>query len=218
MKTAWIIFALTFGIMGCKTTSSSMERSKRNDDPHRFWLPLDTFLRVSFLEIDEESLGGPVFAQNLHAPPLDELRRAIEKRTQLTLQAPEGSSLAILDAFETKAVLASGFSRDELHRMALEFDIQGYDFEPVCVGRGSIGTGEEGRSVYFMVVRSPAVQEFRGRLRETLINRDPGGAALLREPYEPHVTLGYTHRDLTHEDGVKKDETSCWLPVAVDEP
>ena len=66
---------------------------------------------------------------------------------------------------------------------------------PVCLGRGFAVLGGQKESAYFIVVESPAVSDLREKF----------GLSHFR----PHVTLGFSKRDLHFEDGVIKDRTSC---------
>lgn len=64
--------------------------------------------------------------------------------------------------------------------------------KPVCLGVGHAGA----LGTYYVVVEAPALKKLRR-------------AAGLRQPFHPHVTLGFTERDLHEVDGVTKDAGTC---------
>ncbi len=77
--------------------------------------------------------------------------------------------------------------------------------EPICVGRGKLGAAK----TFYVVVKYRAA--FRARQLLAKKFQASGGDATEFKPdvYYPHVTLGFTDRDLHLEDGVIKDARSC---------
>jgi hypothetical protein len=71
----------------------------------------------------------------------------------------------------------------------------GNEIKPLCIGKGQAEVQGKTESTYFVVVDAKAVQTIREKYH--LLD------------YYPHVTLGFTKRDLHFEDGVKKDRSAC---------
>lgn len=80
----------------------------------------------------------------------------------------------------------------------------------VCVGEARLSM--EHRS-FFVVVESPELFGLRQELWEKL-GRPAGFQPKF---YEPHITLGFTERDLHRADGIRKDSSSCKAPVLLKE-
>lgn len=94
--------------------------------------------------------------------------------------------------------------------MALENNIQSLNWTAECVGTASLVINNNTETVYFVVVNSPALFELRKKINEAFIRNGGDKKAFDPNKYEPHVTLGYTKRDLFMEDGVSKNKISCW--------
>lgn len=77
-------------------------------------------------------------------------------------------------------------------RLLADLRRQTLALRPVCLGVGKSGD----LATYFLVVDAPAIKKLRQR-------------AGLWDHYYPHVTLGFTERDLHEADGVRKDRRSC---------
>jgi hypothetical protein len=75
------------------------------------------------------------------------------------------------------------------------------EVKPVCIGRGQANLNGKDEFTYFVVVDAKAVRAIREKYH-------------LQEFY-PHITLGFTKRDLHVEDGVHKDKASCISQLAV---
>ncbi len=67
---------------------------------------------------------------------------------------------------------------------------------PICLGRGFSDLDGQRESTYFIVVDSPAVNAVREKFG--------------LKHFFPHITLGFSKRDLHFEDGVVKDRKSCF--------
>jgi hypothetical protein len=88
-------------------------------------------------------------------------------------------------------------------------NLQGSHFRPLCVGKGSAKIKDQEHSTYFVVVDSENLFKIRKAVQDLYVSH--GGKATDFNPdlFYPHVTLGYTERDLHYEDGVMKDATAC---------
>ena len=75
------------------------------------------------------------------------------------------------------------------------------EIKPLCIGRGEKELNGRNEYTYYIVI-------------------DPKGLRAIRERYHlsdfyPHITLGFTKRDLHLEDGVRKDKSTCLADIAV---
>lgn len=77
--------------------------------------------------------------------------------------------------------------------------------EPVCVGRGQVGAAK----TYYVVVKLASALRARELLAQKYKSRGGDGAQFKAAVFYPHVTLGFTDRDLHIQDGVVKDAKSC---------
>ena len=79
----------------------------------------------------------------------------------------------------------------------------------LCVGKGTSQT----KSTYFVVVQSEDLFKIRKAIE--ILYKKKGGtdSGFKDEEYHPHVTLGFTEKDLHAQDGVMKDASSCLFAV-----
>ncbi len=77
--------------------------------------------------------------------------------------------------------------------------------EPVCVGRGHVGAAK----TYYVVVKLASALKARELLAQKFKSRGGDEAQFKAAVFYPHVTLGFTDRDLHIQDGVIKDAKSC---------
>lgn len=85
-------------------------------------------------------------------------------------------------------------------------------FKKVCLGEGQLITKGEGSlkeknkvlKTYYVVVEAPELLAFREYLKNKYAVEDFNASV-----FYPHITLGFTEKDLHFEQGVIKDPKSC---------
>jgi hypothetical protein len=75
------------------------------------------------------------------------------------------------------------------------------DLKAVCIGRGQAELNGKMEYAYYVVVDAPAIRAIRQKYH--LVD------------FYPHITLGFSKRDLHFEDGVRKDKTTCVADLTV---
>lgn len=77
-------------------------------------------------------------------------------------------------------------------------------FNKVCLGEGLVKEKNKVLKTYYIVVNAPEILGFRTHLKSkyAVENFDD-------KLFYPHITLGFTERDLHYEQGVIKDPKSC---------
>ena len=100
-------------------------------------------------------------------------------------------------------VLVKKIPAEILHQMADKFIKTTPSFEHVCLGLGEkFGAGK----TYFVVIKSADLLAFRASLAH--VSKLPV-TAFDPANFYPHVTIGFTQRDLHLEDGITKDTRAC---------
>ena len=140
--------------------------------------------------------------------------------------APAQALLADVEAFFGQELVSRGeahitvITPVEYQRIADHLDIAAIDalagasvqstsFDVVCLGRATADLGSGTESTFFLVVDAPALVGLRRAVQEALVAA--GGSRELFDPmsYAPHITLGFTLRDLHERDGAVKDPRAC---------
>lgn len=205
-------------LVGCSTEpkTNPWGTPSTSRDPRGFVVSPDIFMRVSFLERARPTASGSYLAQNVHFPTINDLRKNLEIRLGHPLQHREEAHLTVLTPPEMEKALLTKLSIDDIHTLARDADIQGFDFEPLCLGRAQKDVDGEPLSTYFIVVRSEAARELRRRVLALFVERGGDASLFSAEGYDPHITVGFVGRDLHQEDSIRKDTSSCWQPLYVD--
>lgn len=155
--------------------------------------PFDTYLTM---EVNFEPVAD-LFKQLL-----------IAKRVPLTNRGE--AHITVITPVEFTEILKSKISMNEIDELAKKHKIQNSKFEVVCVGRGALDINNKEEYAFYVVVRSPDLLKIREEIHKLFVAK--GGEKEFFKPqyFYPHITLGYTLRDLHINDGVIKDESSCF--------
>jgi len=152
-------------------------------------------------------------AMNLNAQGLDSVRRSIEQRTQTSLKHRGEAHITVITPVEFDKYFRPLKGAGEfMNERALELGIQRLPFEIVCIGQGQ----KAEMSTFYYVVKSQDLLNLRNQIAKELFEQLPHNVEtqMLKESWKkevfyPHITLGFTHRDLHFEEGVTKDSGSC---------
>ena len=156
--------------------------------------------------------AGPMqnyLAQNLNEKAFSTIRVELENRLGRKLLHRNEAHLTIVTPIEFDQVLSSKIKMSEIDTLAQQMKIQEGKIKPVCLGRGSLTLSGQEQNTYYIVTDSDASFKIRQTIQNIFVKR--GGKADQFNPdhFYPHITIGYTLRDLHYEDGVIKDERSC---------
>lgn len=150
-------------------------------------------------------------AQNTPYEPLKELRAAIEKQSGQSLGffkgwAPEGEGhITVITPVEYWEVLRHFMTIEEVDAIALKNNIQKAKSKVLGIGEGRLVIDGKEEATYFIIVKSPALLNIRQAVYNEFVKRGGGKDDFAPKDFYPHITIGYTKRDLHIQDGVKKD-------------
>ena len=82
-------------------------------------------------------------------------------------------------------------------------------FDALCVGKAEAELSGNTEQTFFVVVRSQDLLRIRQALRARLIAAGGDASAFDPADFHPHITVGFTLRDLQESDGITKDVNSC---------
>ncbi|MBY0553426.1 hypothetical protein K2P97_02785 [bacterium] len=87
-----------------------------------------------------------------------------------------------------------------------------YRFKQVCIGSSEKNLNEKKLKTYYIVVDSPDLLAFRREISK--LSQVPK-SKFDPDLFYPHITLGFTEKDLHYEDGVIKDSKSCMKDIDI---
>lgn len=160
-----------------------------------------------------DASGADYVAKKLPFAPANAVKLELEARFGKVLK-DRGEAHVTLVTPPEFAVLKDKVGRSEILAEGADLGVQSDAFGVVCVGKGTKVENGETLETYFLVIDEPALKSYRERLRTLYLQRGGAPEAFDAATFYPHVTLGFTKRDLHLEDGVVKDRSSCVLPVS----
>jgi hypothetical protein len=161
----------------------------------------DLFSGVPFLE------NKTHLAMNIHFSPVENIRLKVEEKEGALKNRGE-AHITVITPMEYQ-ILKEKIQMPEINYQAQLGKIQQARFKPLCVGRGRMQIDGQPESTYFIVVESTDLLKLREKISEVYISRGGDSAKFKPEIYYPHITLGFTKRDLHIEEGIYKDISSC---------
>jgi len=152
-------------------------------------------------------------AINLNFTPVEGLLNQLKEESKLKLQSRGEAHITLITPIEFNKALAEKLKIGELNELAKEMDIQDSPFEVICLGRGEKVISNEKESNFFVVIKSDKLFEYRKKVEELFIKKGGKEGLFLPDHFYPHITVGFTKRDLHENDGVIKDAKSCYASL-----
>jgi len=113
--------------------------------------------------------------------------------------------ITVITPPEYTNVFKGKLSMDEIGAIARLNNIQKSRITINGIGIGRANIQNQVEESYFLIVTSPDLVKIREEIYSSFINKGGDPAAWNPHHYYPHVTIGYTKRDLHEADGVIKD-------------
>ena len=149
---------------------------------------------------------------NLPYEDFSPLLQNLESRLKTTLKNRGEAHITVITPPEYDKI-SSKVKISEINTIAEKLGIQTVPYKLLCIGRVEKTLDQKSESAYFAVVESEKLFEIRKKIQDLYIQRGGKAGEFNAELFFPHVTLGYTLRDLHYEDGVKKDASSCVFQI-----
>lgn len=162
--------------------------------------------------------GGGRFATYLtmevQYAPVKKIFEQIQTKNQLKLKNRGEAHITVVTPIEYYDVLKSHLTMNEIDRLAQSLNIQAASFEIKCLGRGQVKANDKTDQTFYIVVNSTKLLEIRKEIQKLFEQKGGAVNAFRAELFYPHITVGFTTRDLHESDGVVKNESSCVGDIA----
>ncbi|MDB5892791.1 MAG: putative exported protein, partial [Rhodoferax sp.] len=158
-------------------------------------------------------------AMNVRYAPIGSLRQQLQHALDLPLSffkgwKPKGEAhvtvLTPVDFNRMSQAMKPGnpaFSMARIGEIANAERIQAADLTVLGLGRGQAIIDGNAEETYFVIVESRALRRLRRTIHDHYVAAGGDPAAFDPDHFHPHITVGYTKRDLHEADGVLKDLT-----------
>ena len=168
----------------------------------------DLFVPISFLENKSH------LAMNVHYPPVQKIKQILDAELPEPLKNRNEAHITVLNPLEYDQLKAF-LPMEKINELARTHQIQQSSFKTICLGKGRLQIDGREESNYFIVVESADLLQLRTQIKEAFVAAGGTVNAFNENLYFPHITVGFTKRDLHYEDGILKDKTSCWKDLSI---
>ena len=190
-----------FAFGSCAAQKSSLE-SAQNASAQQPPFDLDAAIYATSNLSFESVSGNDYLSMNVPYAPAHKIDVELMRRLGKTLRDRNEAHITVITPPEYQSISAQ-ISMTEIKPLAKSLNLQSSKFEVRCLGRGQIKGNLE---TYYLVVVSDDLVTFREAIEKRV---KAGGGTFDAEHFYPHITIGFTQRDLHEADGVIKDEASC---------
>lgn len=209
---SWVLVLLAFCIEGCAHRNFSSEKA------------FDTEFVSSSKLVDGELVpwiahsGHGRFtnyvAMNLPAEPAIKLFHDLQKTRNEKIKSRGESHITVITPPEFDDILSKHLNIQEINSIVAK-SIQRARAEPLCVGRGVVQQGNKSLSTYFVVVKSSDLVALRAEIARAFLAKGGQAGEFRPGAFYPHITIGFTDRDLHEADGVIKNTDSCFAGIKI---
>lgn len=145
--------------------------------------------------------------------PADQLRQKVQALSpDLKLHHRGEAHVTVLTPQENE-LLSTHLSRKELLEIANSTLKD--DLHPHCVGMAEASIDGKKEKVFYVVVDSPSLFSVRKQLKAAFVAKGGAQNRFRPDAFHPHITLGFTLRDLHESDGVVKNKKTCVHPLSL---
>jgi 2'-5' RNA ligase len=166
--------------------------------------------------------GGRPFVPNsaylgldVNFPPVDAARQLLQADLPYTLKTRGEAHITVVTPVEYQKTLKAKLPMATINQLAKTAGLQGMAFQVDCVGHASAVLDGHEEHAYFLVVESYDLKGLRQKIQDAFVAAGGAEDAFKPDDFQPHITLGFTKRDLHEEDGVVKDQSSCIRTVTI---
>ena len=178
-------------------------------------LPLSRSVKdhVTFIS-HQGTASGYWLGENVNYEPVANLFSHLKQRLPSEILKNRGDAHITVLTPPEFLILKPYLTPEAIDEIAKQQNIQQQSFHVVCLGRGQ-AMNEYGSvlNTYFLVVKSPGLARLRRAIFEQYVAN--GGMPSRFDPdhFTPHITVGFTERDLFEQDGVYKQNNACFIPI-----
>jgi hypothetical protein len=116
--------------------------------------------------------------------------------------------ITVITPVEFRRTLAKFLTMDEINEIAVKMKIQRSRFKILGLGSGMTLLRNKNEETFFIVVDSEDLVNIRKSVFRRYVEKGGDPGLFDPERFFPHITVGYTKRDLHESDGIIKDRNS----------
>lgn len=181
----------------CSTDKLSISKSIYNNE------------NIKSIEHIGEGRFSSYLTMNINYPPMVSLQKQIENKYNVKLITRGEAHITVVTPLEFFDILKEKVSMKEINLIAKKSLVQRTSFNIICLGKGSINIKNKAEETYYIVVKSNELKSIRQKVKRLFVKRGGSKESFNPKKYYPHITIGFTKRDLHESDGIIKNSDSC---------
>ena len=180
-------------------------------------IPLSKSIYVNDnLPFESHQGSGPfdtAIAMNIQYPPVKSIRETLSTHLQYPLRFFTGwnkdgeAHITVITPPEYTDVIKKFVSIEIIEEISLQNTIQTSDLKVLGLGRGVVNINDKAEETYFLIMKSKNLLKIRQQIYDEFVKNGGNKNAWNPRHFHPHITVGYSLRDLHEADGVIKDVT-----------
>ena len=165
---------------------------------------------LEFISHQGSDRFGSYLVMDIQFAPVKSLFNVLNRETKPNLKNRGEAHITVLTPIEYFDYLKPlGIKMSQIEKIALNSKIQSSAFDIVCLGQGRKELNGKEESTYFVVVKSDDLLKIRQKIEEVYLQNGGKKDGFKASHFFPHITLGFSKRDLHESDGIYKDERTC---------
>ncbi|MES2768220.1 MAG: hypothetical protein V4596_03660 [Bdellovibrionota bacterium] len=164
---------------------------------------------VEFLKFSGPGQWDNYLTMNLPFEPTTGLLQELQNKENLILKNRGEAHITVITPVEYWNILKPlNITMYEINQIAESMKIQSSQFDILCLGIGK-STADKELKTFYIVVHSENLLNIRREIQSLVVAKGGNLNDFDPDHFYPHITLGYTQRDLHESDGVFKDKNTC---------
>ncbi|MCK6598149.1 MAG: hypothetical protein L6Q37_07275 [Bdellovibrionaceae bacterium] len=166
--------------------------------------------RIPFIPHTGQSAFDNVLAMNIPYQPVAEVRHQLSDLLRYNLNFfkgwnPQGEAHITVITPPEYAIVGRYISIQKINEIALRNNIQHSDLQILGLGSGYLKINSSIHSTYFLIVKSKNLISIRQQIYLNYLKNGGSPDGWNPQHFYPHITIGFTLRDLHEQDGIIKD-------------
>ncbi|KTC99866.1 hypothetical protein Lgee_1121 [Legionella geestiana] len=158
-----------------------------------------------------EGLFDTALAMNIQYAPVKKVRENLSRYLQYPLRYFTGwneageAHITVITPPEYRFILEKFIKIEKIEEIALKNHIQQSEIKVLGLGRGQARIQNKEEETFFLTVQSENLLKIRRQIYQEFVKNGARKDAWDPDHFYPHITVGYSRRDLHEADGVIKD-------------
>ncbi|PIK14867.1 2'-5' RNA ligase family protein [Halobacteriovorax sp. JY17] len=156
---------------------------------------------------------GSYLTMQVNYEVVSKLWKDLEKKIGKKLKNRGEAHVTVITPIEYNEVLKNKISINEIDKIALDYKIQSSSFRVECLGKFGKNISGKLEETFFLVISSEDILKIRKKIAERFYTLGGDKSKFRATHFFPHITVGFSKRDLHESDGAIKDRRSCFASI-----